>query len=132
MDNAIKFSKNDGDIDIIIKENKMGLPELNNQQSNKKTGNDEVGVSKDSKIDEKKEVYVGISDTGKGISSTILPRLFGKFVTNSDYGTGLGLYITKKLVEAHGRKIWAYNNNDGLGSTFIFSLPMFDDTLENN
>ena len=132
MDNAIKFSKNNGNIDIIIKEDSMGLPEPTNQESNKLNGNDAAGVSKDSKINERKEVYVGISDTGKGISSTILPRLFGKFVTNSDYGTGLGLYITKKLVEAHGGRIWAYNNNDGWGSTFVFSIPTFDDTIENN
>ncbi|WP_458719222.1 cache domain-containing sensor histidine kinase [Candidatus Nitrosocosmicus sp. R] len=132
MDNAIKFSKNDGNIDIIIREDSTGLPELNNQQSNNLNGNDAAGASKDSKINERNEIYVGISDTGKGISSTILPRLFGKFVTNSDYGTGLGLYITKKLVEAHGGRIWAYNNNDGLGSTFVFSIPIFDDTTENN
>ena len=110
----------------------MGLPELNTQQSININGNDAVDVSKDSKINERREVYVGISDTGKGISSTILPRLFGKFVTNSDYGTGLGLYITKKLVEAHNGRIWAYNNNDGVGSTFVFSLPIFDDKLEEN
>jgi signal transduction histidine kinase len=71
---------------------------------------------------------IGISDTGQGISLIILPRLFGKFVTDSDYWTGLGLYITKKLVEAHGRRIWAYNNNDGFGSTFVFSLPIYNDT----
>ena len=132
LDNAIKFSKNNGNIDIIIREDSMGLPELNTQQSININGNDAVDVSKDSKINERREVYVGISDTGKGISSTILPRLFGKFVTNSDYGTGLGLYITKKLVEAHNGRIWAYNNNDGVGSTFVFSLPIFDDKLEEN
>ena len=77
-----------------------------------------------------KEVYVGISDTGKGISSTIMPKLFSKFITDSDYGTGLGLYITKKLVEAQGGRIWAYNNIDGVGSTFIFSLPRFEETKD--
>ncbi len=73
--------------------------------------------------DDGKQVYISISDTGKGISSLILPRLFQKFFTDSNYGTGLGLYICKKLVEAQGGKIWAFNNNSGIGSTFIFSLP---------
>ncbi len=72
---------------------------------------------------EEEMIYVGISDTGKGISSKILPKLFEKFTTDSDFGTGLGLYITKRLVEAHGGRIWAFNNNDGIGSTFVFSLP---------
>jgi signal transduction histidine kinase len=67
-------------------------------------------------------VYIGISDTGKGISPKILPKLFEKFTTDSEFGPGLGLYITKKLVEAHGGRIWAFNNNDGIGSTFVFSL----------
>lgn len=58
-----------------------------------------------------KQVYISISDSGKGISSLILPRLFQKFFTDSSYGTGLGLYICKKLVEAQGGKIWAFNNN---------------------
>ena len=103
----------------------MNLSEINSQNINQPINISEI-VTKD--ITNKKEVYVGISDSGRGISSTILPRLFGKFVTDSDYGTGLGLYITKKLVEAHGGRIWAYNNNDGVGSTFVFSLPIYIDT----
>ena len=71
-------------------------------------------------------VYVAISDSGKGISPDMLPRLFEKFMTNSDTGTGLGLYISKKLVEAMGGRIWAFNNNDGIGSTFVFSLPKME------
>jgi len=67
---------------------------------------------------------VAISDSGKGISPDMLPRLFEKFMTNSDTGTGLGVYISKKLVEAKKRKICAFNNNDGIGSTFVFSLPL--------
>ena len=68
---------------------------------------------------------------GKGISPNIMPSLFKKFVTDTVTGTGLGLYITKNLVEAQGGKIWAFNNNDGVGSTFIFSLPkMVSSTLD--
>lgn len=68
-------------------------------------------------------VYVGISDTGKGISPKMMPKLFQKFITDSDFGTGLELSITRKLVEAHSGRIWAFNNNDGIGSTFVFGLP---------
>jgi signal transduction histidine kinase len=54
-----------------------------------------------------------------------MPRLFSKFATKSDTGTGigLGLYISKSIVEAHGGKIWAENNSEGKGATFSFSLP---------
>jgi signal transduction histidine kinase len=70
------------------------------------------------------EAIVSIKDTGSGIDPEILPRLFSKFVTKSDTGgTGLGLYICKNIVEAHGGKIWAENNSDGRGATFTFSLP---------
>jgi signal transduction histidine kinase len=53
-----------------------------------------------------------------------MPRLFSKFVTNSQIGTGLGLFISKSIIEAHGGKIWAENNSDGKGSVFTFSLPL--------
>jgi signal transduction histidine kinase len=70
------------------------------------------------------EAIVSIKDTGSGIDPEILPRLFSKFVTKSDTGgTGLGLYICKNIVEAHGGKIWAENNSEGRGATFTFSLP---------
>ena len=59
-----------------------------------------------------------------GISSEIIDRLFSKFATKSDTGTGLGLYISKSIIEAHGGRIWAENNADGKGATFSFSLPL--------
>jgi signal transduction histidine kinase len=65
-----------------------------------------------------------VKDTGKGIDLDILPRLFSKFVTKSYQGTGLGLYISKGIIEAHGGKIWAENNADGKGARFSFSLPI--------
>jgi signal transduction histidine kinase len=52
-----------------------------------------------------------------------MPKLFTKFATTSEKGTGLGLFISKSIVEAHGGKIWAENNADGKGATFSFSLP---------
>ena len=75
---------------------------------------------------EKKDnhILVSIKDTGNGIDPQILPRLFTKFATKSEKGTGLGLFISKSIVEAHDGKIWAKNNADGKGATFSFSLPI--------
>jgi signal transduction histidine kinase len=70
------------------------------------------------------EVIVNIKDTGEGIHHEILPRLFTKFATKSFTGTGLGLYISKSIVEAHGGRMWAQNNSDGQGATFTFTLPL--------
>jgi signal transduction histidine kinase len=69
-------------------------------------------------------ITLAIKDSGSGINSNVLPKLFTKFVTKSEKGTGLGLYISKSIIEAHGGKIWAKNNNDGKGSTFTFTLPL--------
>jgi two-component system sensor histidine kinase VicK len=71
------------------------------------------------------EIVVSITDTGTGIDSEILPRLFTKFATKSTTGTGLGLFISKSIIEAHGGRIWGKNNYpNGKGATFGFSLPL--------
>lgn len=67
---------------------------------------------------------VSVSDTGTGIDPEIMPRLFTRFATKSEKGTGLGLYISKGIVEAHGGRIWAENNGEGRGATFTFTLPL--------
>ena len=103
LSNAIKFTK-EGSISIkVVKDAKY-----NNHQQ------------------EGEEVMVSVKDTGKGIDSEILPRLFTKFATKSETGTGLGLYISKSIIEAHGGKIWAENYQyDGKkGAVFAFSLPL--------
>jgi two-component system sensor histidine kinase VicK len=69
------------------------------------------------------EIIVSVKDTGTGIHPEILPKLFSMFVTGSEIGTGLGLFISKNIVEAHGGKIWGQNNTDGKGASFVFSLP---------
>src|SRR6266487_248457 len=69
---------------------------------------------------------ISVKDAGSGIDPEIMPRLFTKFTTRSDAGTGLGLFISKSIVESHGGKIWAQNNLDGKGATFGFSLPLSD------
>ena len=72
-----------------------------------------------------KKVIVSIRDNGAGIDRDILPRLFTKFASKSEIGgTGLGLFISKSIVEAHGGEIWAENNLDGKGATFYFSIPV--------
>jgi signal transduction histidine kinase len=68
------------------------------------------------------EIIVSVQDNGKGIDPQILPILFSKFVTKSEKGTGLGLYICKGIIEAHNGKIWAENNAEK-GATFYFKLP---------
>jgi signal transduction histidine kinase len=104
LSNAIKFTK-EGSISIKVMEN----AKHNSHQQ--------------------EEVMVSIKDTGTGIDSEILPRLFTKFATKSDMagGTGLGLFISKSIIESHGGKMWAHNNinnGQGRGATFYFSLPL--------
>ena len=104
--NAVKFTKAAEDnIIIMIKKEGEG-PRQNNTNNNQ-------------------YVIVSIKDTGIGIDSEILPKLFTKFATKSQTGgTGLGLFICKGIVEAHGGRIWAENNANGKGATFSFSLPI--------
>jgi two-component system sensor histidine kinase VicK len=97
LSNAIKFSNDDGQGIITIT-----VETKNNNQ----------------------DVIIGVKDTGPGIDPEDFPNLFTKFFTKSDKGTGLGLFICKSIVEAHGGKIWAENNKDGIGTTFSFSLPI--------
>jgi len=106
LNNAIKFTE-EGTISIDVK-----AAEENNN-------NDDV-------------IIVSIKDTGDGIDSEIMPRLFTKFASKCSEGTGLGLFISKSIVEAHGGKIWAENNSDAtvekrtMGATFYFSLPVMN------
>jgi signal transduction histidine kinase len=70
-----------------------------------------------------------VKDTGEGLGRVVLPQLFTKFYTKAPLhgvqkGTGLGLFISKGIIEAHGGKIWAKNNADGNGATFTFSIPV--------
>ena len=102
LNNAVKFipEEEGGSIAVVLEENKNDV----NQE----------------------EVIIKIKDTGIGIASEIMPRLFTKFATKSEKGTGLGLFISKSIIEAHGGRIWAENNKDGneKGATFTFSLSI--------
>ncbi|HJU35333.1 MAG TPA: HAMP domain-containing sensor histidine kinase [Nitrososphaera sp.] len=82
--------------------------------------------------EETAELIVAVNDTGSGIDRELMPRLFTKFATKSYEGTGLGLFISKSIIEAHGGRIWAENNKDQYnkaghnGATFYFTLPVAD------
>ena len=101
--NSVKFINKNGTVTISIEKNKSIL--------------DGVAHKKDT-------VILSVKDTGSGIDAEMLPKLFTKFASKSFQGTGLGLYISKKIVEAHGGKMWAKNNNIENGATFYFSLPL--------
>lgn len=81
-----------------------------------------------SKIEETCQVMVTLRDTGSGIDDDFLPRLFTKFATTSEKGTGLGLFISKSVIEAHGGRMWAHNNPEERGATFGFSIPLADES----
>jgi signal transduction histidine kinase len=74
--------------------------------------------------DAKEVIVISVKDTGSGIHPEIMPKLFSKFSSKSFQGTGLGLYISKGIIEAHGGKMWAENNSDGKGATFTFTLSI--------
>jgi two-component system, OmpR family, sensor histidine kinase VicK len=97
LNNAIKFTTK-GEITI-------STTELNNN-------NDRSG-----------EIQVSIKDTGPGLSPAIVSNLFSKFVSTDSGGTGLGLFVSRNIVEAHGGRIWAENNADRKGATFSFIIP---------
>ncbi|HEX7179265.1 MAG TPA: HAMP domain-containing sensor histidine kinase [Nitrososphaeraceae archaeon] len=94
---------------------------LNNAIKVTKAGTIEIYLEKDDN-----QAVVSVKDTGPGIDPTVEAKLFLKFISNSSSGTGLGLFISKSIVEAHGGKIWAFNNTSGKGATFAFTLPLLE------
>jgi signal transduction histidine kinase len=120
LDNAIKFTE-EGTVAISTSIRKRK----------------EDAADKDGEVKEGEEVVIAIKDTGTGIDSELIPRLFTKFATKSYRGTGLGLFISKSIVEAHGGRMWAENNSSSddhdsdsktkyNGATFYFTLPIAD------
>ena len=105
---------------------------LSNLLSNaiKFTDQGEISINlserQDNENHERKEVIVSVADTGSGINSEIFSRLFSKFASKSFQGTGLGLFICKSIIQAHGGRIWAEDSRmseDKIGATISFSLP---------
>lgn len=97
---------------------------LNNALKFTKHGTVMININLDDDNENNKAVKVTIQDTGVGITQELMPNLFSKFVTSSYNGTGLGLFISKGIIEAHGGRIWAENNSNGVGASFSFSLPI--------
>jgi signal transduction histidine kinase len=85
----------------------------------KKGGGGKITVTSERKDN---QVTVSVKDTGTGIDPEIFPKLFSRFASKSFSGTGLGLFISKSIIEEHGGKIWAQNNPDGGGATFSFAI----------
>lgn len=115
LNNALKFTK-EGNVTVssILKRTDIGRDGAGGEERARE-----------------EEVLIAVKDTGTGIDPELMPRLFTKFATKSYQGTGLGLFISKAIVEAHGGKMWAENNNDSSGkrlsgATFYFTLPVID------
>lgn len=106
INNAIKFTGVNGVISISINKTYSLLSNISDT------------------VEKNGYAFISITDNGSGIDPEIQSSLFSKFATKSDIGTGLGLFIAKSIIEAHGGKISAENNKDGGGATFTFSLPV--------
>jgi two-component system sensor histidine kinase VicK len=109
LDNAVKFINKEKGGTVTIEIEKKRITRGRIERRNKEYDN---------------IVVVNIKDDGPGIDPEVMPKLFSKFVSTSFAGTGLGLFISKSIVEAHGGDMWAGNDADGKGATFTFSLPV--------
>jgi two-component system sensor histidine kinase VicK len=109
LDNAFKFTEPGGLIAVTLEKQKSQA---------------EQDMKRQQQEQQQHYAIIAIKDTGTGIDHEMLPRLFSKFATKSHKGTGLGLYICKNIMEAHGGILSASNNNDGKGATFTISLPL--------
>jgi signal transduction histidine kinase len=122
INNAIKFTK-EGTVTVTTTSSSI----IKRKDAERDTGEGEEGGGA-----AEEEVVIAVKDTGTGIDRELIPRLFTKFATKSYQGTGLGLYISKSIIEAHGGKMWAENNSDEgsdsetkhKGATFYFTLPV--------
>jgi two-component system, OmpR family, sensor histidine kinase VicK len=114
LDNAFKFTDANGNVIVTVGKKQ---PQLQQQGEHIEQGQRE-------QKQKQKYAVITIKDTGTGIHPEILPRLFSKFATKSHRGTGLGLHISKNIIEAHGGKLYAANNTGGKGATFTIAIPL--------
>ena len=123
VNDKVELSSYQSTQDIFVKADKERITQvISNLLNNAIKFTEEGIISVSTEVKDNGYVFVTIKDTGQGIHHDILPRLFSKFASKSFQGTGLGLFISKSIVEAHGGKIWAENNSDDNGATFNFSL----------
>ena len=136
LNNAIKFTQ-EGSVTVstsIIKRRKATDMDKREREAVATVAEEEEhdDADIDGKVKAAQEILIAVKDTGIGIDPELMPRLFTKFATKSYQGTGLGLFISKSIVEAHGGKMWAENNNHSNdasnnrkhnGATFYFTLP---------
>ena len=116
LDNAFKFTEGHGESIQITLEKQEPHHELLVEQR--------IRQQQEQEQEQEPFAIISIKDTGTGIDPEISPRLFSKFATKSHKGTGLGLYISKNIIEAHGGRLYASNNYDR-GATFTITLPLF-------
>ena len=119
--NAVKFTKRNSRVNGGVDDHNLSAITIftsikSNQEYNKDNINGKRGG----------EVVISIKDRGTGIDPAIKDKLFSIFVTKDETGSGLGLFISKGIVETHGGKIWAEKNADGKKATFSFSIPISD------
>ncbi len=132
----ISYELKQKDDDIIVEADKNRLAQvMSNLISNALKFTEKESEARISIVVEKNDPEVGrnqgivvsVKDSGEGINPVIFPNMFSKFVSSSYSGTGLGLYISKSIIDAHGGTIWAENNKNGKGATFYFTLPLSTD-----
>jgi signal transduction histidine kinase len=115
LDNAFKFTDANGSV-IVTLEKQEAQSQLQSREHAQEGEKEQE--------QQQQHAIITIKDTGTGIDHEILPKLFSKFATKSHSGTGLGLYISKNIVEVHSGKLSATNNTDGNGATFTIVLPL--------
>jgi len=118
LDNAFKFTDAEGSVTVTLVKQEAHSPPRKPQLG------EQIEQRQRDLGQQEQYANIIIRDTGTGIDPQILPRLFSKFATKSHRGTGLGLHISKNIIEAHGGKIWAENNGNGEGATFTIALPL--------
>jgi signal transduction histidine kinase len=136
--NQIERERNQKDIKLVYENNDDNKPRdifveadrerltqvISNLISNAIKFTQEGVIRVSVEVKDNRDAVITVKDNGEGIASEIMPRLFTKFATKSIMGTGLGLFISKSIVDAHGGKIWGENNKDGRGATFSLGLPI--------